>query len=160
MKPPCNQLAVNTVYHRPANTGAPAAPNRNKLFMLGRRNSVPPTTAMPPGSAISENVYMTMQAVNTRGVKPRSRPRRLSAGANPHKPGFHRPQLKHRSSLTPTRLPQDGQTTEPHFCRSIMFCVRPRSWAVDPYSNLIWYGTMRVLCFDISTGGLTRALFD
>src|SRR5436309_14171745 len=65
-----------------------------------------------------------MQLHITNCVNPRSRPKRLSTGANPHKPGFHRPHVKHRSSLTPTRLPQDGQTTEPHFCRSIVLYSR------------------------------------
>jgi hypothetical protein len=33
--------------------------------------------------------------------------------------------VKHRSSLTPTRLPHDGQTTDPHFCLNIYWNVGP-----------------------------------
>src|SRR5438132_3720263 len=65
-----------------------------------------------------------MQLHITNCVKPRSRPSRLRSGANPQSPGFHRPQVKHRSSLTPTRLPHDGQTTDPHFCLNM-------SWDYD-----------------------------
>src|SRR5215472_2653393 len=98
---------------------APLAPKRKRLAVLGIRNSMPPATLMPWTSATSDNVYKTMQDVRTNGVNPRSRPRRLKVGANPQRPGFHRPQLKHLSSLTPTRLRQDGQTTDPHFCLSM-----------------------------------------
>src|SRR5689334_15847000 len=115
-KPPWSQLAVRIVYHRPpTKTGPkPLAPKRSRLQPLGIRKSLPAAAEMFCGSATSENVKRTMQVVSTSGVNPRSRPSLVSVGANPHSPAFQRPQLKHRSSLTPTRLPQDGQTTEPH----------------------------------------------
>src|SRR5438132_14220484 len=97
----------------------PAAPKISRLVVLGIRNSVPADIRIPPVSATSDHVYITMHAVSTNGTKPRSRPSRRSAGPNPHKPGFQRPHVKQRSSFTPTRLLHDGQTTDPHFCRNM-----------------------------------------
>ncbi len=65
-----------------------------------------------PESSI-EMMYSAPLLQMTSGTNPRSFPRLRKSGANPHIPGFRRPQLKHFSSRTPTRDPQDAQTTEP-----------------------------------------------
>src|SRR5215471_6691815 len=93
----------------------PLAPNRNRLRTLGERK-LRPFMLMPWVSAASVSRYNMMQLHMTNCVNPRSRPSRFSSGANPQSPGFQRPQVKHRSSFTPTRLPHEGHTTEPHFC--------------------------------------------
>src|ERR1051326_778408 len=115
--PSCSQPTVRNVHHLPyPNTGmAPLAPNRNKLRVLGERK-LKPLMLTPWVSAARVSRYRTMQLHMTNCVKPRSRPSRFRTGAKPQSPGFHRPQVKQRSSLTPTRLPHEGHTTEPHFC--------------------------------------------
>ncbi len=46
-----------------------------------------------PREASSVSAYSTEQAPMTIVVNPKSLPRRRSSGANPHIPGFHRPQV-------------------------------------------------------------------
>ena len=115
--PACSHPAVRKVHHRPyRKTGiTPLAPKRNKLRTLGERK-LKPLMLTPAVSVASVSRYRMTQLPITNCVKPRSRPSRFRTGANPQSPGFQRPHVKHRSSLTPTRLPHEGHTTDPHFC--------------------------------------------
>src|SRR5262245_7764574 len=71
---------------------------------------------IPLGSTTNISRYSEMQTPSRSCVNPGYRPSRFKRGAKPHNLGCRRPQFKHCSSLTPTRFPQEGQTTEPHFC--------------------------------------------
>src|SRR5581483_7092894 len=118
--PPCSQLALKIVHHLPSpNTGsAPLAPSMNMLGVLGERMPKRPLARpmlLPESSR--ETIYKAPLPQTTSATNPRSLPRLRSSGANPHKPGFRRPQLKHFSSRTPTSDPHAVQTTEPVVCR-------------------------------------------
>ena len=119
--PACSQPAVRTVHHRPnAKTGsAPLSPNKKSVRLLGESKLNSPLVPIPLGSEISISMYREMHAPITNCVNPRSRPSRFRKGPKPHNPGFRRPQVRHCWSLTPTRVPQEGQTTDPHFCRNM-----------------------------------------
>src|SRR5215510_136500 len=136
-RPACNQPAVRTVHHRPArNTGRqPLAPKRNRASLLGDKKFKKPPVLMPLGSATSISMYNVAQAPITNCVNPRSRPRRFKNGAKPHSPGFQRPHVRHCLSLTPTRVPHEGHTTEPHFCLSMKRLWRYIHTAVDGLSR-------------------------
>ena len=90
---PWSQDADSTVHQRfSVNTGnAPLAPSSTVAHASGASRLKPDMPMLPPESSRLK-AYTTMHVPVTNGTNPRSCPRLLSAGANPHRPGFRRPQ--------------------------------------------------------------------
>src|SRR5262249_1992820 len=93
--PLCSQPALSTVHHRPyLNTGTtPLAPKRNCTSPRGDSIEKRPPSPIPPPDTNNITTHTVTHTPITTGVNPKLTPRLLSAGPNPHSPGFARPHV-------------------------------------------------------------------